>query len=163
MLLNGISVAFEFTLKRQVENSNWFETQTPGPQTNRQGRWFASGWRFDVGIALLIWTLKILSRGCRPTWCATQFTRPRCDASGRKYTHTMKISAKQMSLSANHFTCTCLFFLVFLCVVAVRLDSSGHAQQPQRALNQKVRAQLCALVKRKKRSEIKAKLFVPSI
>lgn len=75
----------------------------------------------------------------------------------------MKISAKQMSLSANHFTCTCLFFLVFLCVVVVRLDSSGHAQQPQRALNQKVRAQLCALVKRKKRSEIKAKLFVPSI
>lgn len=68
-----------------------------------------------------------------------------------------------MSLSANHFTCTCLFFLVFLCVVVVRLDSSGHAQQPQRALNQKVRAQLCALVKRKKRSEIKAKLFVPSI
>lgn len=36
-------------------------------------------------------------------------------------------------------------------------------KQPQRALNQKVRAQLCALVKRKKRSEIKAKLFVPSI
>lgn len=33
-----------------------------------------------------------------------------------------------MSLSANHFTCTCLFFLVFLCVVVVRLDSSGHAQ-----------------------------------
>lgn len=81
----------------------------------------------------------------------------------------MKISAKQMSLSANHFTCTCSFFFLsffcsFFCVLLLfDLTLQVTHKQPQRALNQKVRAQLCALVKRKKRSEIKAKLFVPSI
>lgn len=74
-----------------------------------------------------------------------------------------------MSLSANHFTCTCSFFFLsffcsFFCVLLLfDLTLQVTHKQPQRALNQKVRAQLCALVKRKKRSEIKAKLFVPSI